>query len=147
MHVGCDPDQLPSERQVRVDDPTSLYLLLQVQVALPPASRVVTETRPYLGELRQLHLPAQQKMHRATVCINPRDTHQCMLVLFHSIHQILGNIGMKIQKVDIHSYSCTVPFLYQSQRLFHALESSDSCMFLYIISCNEKIDLIHSMTH
>ena len=25
--VGCDPDQLPSERQVRVDDPESVYPL------------------------------------------------------------------------------------------------------------------------
>ena len=30
MHVGSDPDQLPLERQVRVDDPTNLNPLLQV---------------------------------------------------------------------------------------------------------------------
>ena len=30
LQVGCDPDHLPSERQVRADDPTNLNLLLQV---------------------------------------------------------------------------------------------------------------------
>ena len=30
LQVGSDPDQIPSERQVRVDDPDSLYPLLQV---------------------------------------------------------------------------------------------------------------------
>ena len=55
LQVGRVPDQLPSERQVRVDDPTNLHPLLQVQVALGPPPTVVTETRPRLGELRQLH--------------------------------------------------------------------------------------------
>ena len=30
MHVGSDPDQLPLERQIRLEDPTNLNPLLQV---------------------------------------------------------------------------------------------------------------------
>ena len=30
LQIGADPDQLPSERQVRVDDPTNPNPLLQV---------------------------------------------------------------------------------------------------------------------
>ena len=30
LQIGCDPDQPPLERQVRVEDPTKLNPLLQV---------------------------------------------------------------------------------------------------------------------
>ena len=30
LQIGCDPDQIPLERQIRFDDPTNLHPLLQV---------------------------------------------------------------------------------------------------------------------
>ena len=64
-----------------------------------------------------------------------------MLVVFHSNHLMLGNIGMKTQKVDTHSYSYTVHFLQQNwnsqtQNHLWAEQVEGTIPYLHQKNCN-----------
>ncbi len=69
LQVGCFPDQVPYNKQLRVGDPTTPYPVLHVYVAVAPTSRTFTLTSPSLGLFNGGHTPEKYHTTR-NICMD-----------------------------------------------------------------------------